>query len=252
MPTALLIHAHPDDEVFATGAAAIALADAGWRVVLRVATGGEAGEGRDLPEGTARERRVRRLEASCDLLGIGEWDWLCGPGRWIDGGSPDLATADVAEVAGGVVDALAAARPDLVLSVGRDGLTGHPDHIAVAAAIVVALRSRPDLACRALGARLRAADVLAAHTRFAEIIPGMRVGSGRVTGCPQGTSLEEISGPTTASLRRRQALDRYHPGLGTADLDDLAVQHPRHGDSVLLRAVLDVAGWATDRFERLV
>jgi LmbE family N-acetylglucosaminyl deacetylase len=40
VPTALVVHAHPDDEVFATGAATIALADAGWRIVLRVATGG--------------------------------------------------------------------------------------------------------------------------------------------------------------------------------------------------------------------
>lgn len=255
MPVALLIHAHPDDEVFATGAACITLAAAGWRVVLRVATGGEAGEGVDLPEHVARERRVHRLERACDLLGIGAWDWLGDQGRWVDdgaaGGSRSPAAADVTDLAAGVVDALGAIRPDLVLSVGGDGLTGHPDHIAIAAAIPLALRSAPDLHCRALGARLRASDVHAAHARLQELLPGAAIGSGRVRGCPAGTPLQAMAGSSTVAQRRRQALDQYGPGLGTADLDHLVAHHPGRGDSLLLRAVLDLAGWGTDRFERL-
>ena len=36
----LVVHAHPDDEVFAAAAATIALAKRGCRVFLRVGTGG--------------------------------------------------------------------------------------------------------------------------------------------------------------------------------------------------------------------
>ncbi|HXH57616.1 PIG-L family deacetylase [Iamia sp.] len=44
MRRALVIHAHPDDEVFATAATTLALHRDGAHVALRVATGGEAGE----------------------------------------------------------------------------------------------------------------------------------------------------------------------------------------------------------------
>ena len=61
MRTALVVHAHPDDEVFATGAATSVLSEQGWHVVLRVATAGMHGAS-------------DHLSASCALLGIAEWD----------------------------------------------------------------------------------------------------------------------------------------------------------------------------------
>ncbi len=51
----LVVHAHPDDEVFATAAATIAYARRGWRVRLRIFTGGEAASG----WGTERYERIR-------------------------------------------------------------------------------------------------------------------------------------------------------------------------------------------------
>lgn len=39
MRTTLVVHAHPDDEVFATGAATSVLSEQGWHVVLRTAAG---------------------------------------------------------------------------------------------------------------------------------------------------------------------------------------------------------------------
>ncbi|MBO0703523.1 MAG: PIG-L family deacetylase, partial [Candidatus Dormibacteraeota bacterium] len=44
----LVIHAHPDDEVFATGAATIAARSAGASVHLRLFTGGEVTRDGDL------------------------------------------------------------------------------------------------------------------------------------------------------------------------------------------------------------
>src|ERR1700722_8413816 len=91
MATVLVIHAHPDDEVFATAGWMMRAAAAGDRVVNIVATGGEASEMRagltDLE--TARALRLQRLENSLDALGSAGWEWLDTRGRWIDG-DPEL------------------------------------------------------------------------------------------------------------------------------------------------------------------
>ncbi len=231
MRTALVVQAHPDDEVFATGAATAVLSDAGWHVVLRVATQG-IGDAAD------------KLQASCDLLGIDEWDWLSTKDRWVDDGGRrgprTLASADTGEVAGAVEQAITEVAPQLVLTVGRDGLTGHPDHIAISQAV-----QQQD--CHALGARLRAQDVQAGHQYLQQLLPGEQVGSGLVTGCT--TPLLEISG--APAMRRRKALDQYYDGLGTTDIPELVTTYGRRGDSLLLRAVFDASGWHTDRFELL-
>src|SRR3990170_4168745 len=102
MRTALAVQAHTDDEVFATGAATAVLSDAGWHVVLRVATQG-IGDAAD------------KLHASCDLLGIDEWDWLSTKDRWVDDGGRNgartLASADPGEVAEAVERAITEVAP---------------------------------------------------------------------------------------------------------------------------------------------
>jgi LmbE family N-acetylglucosaminyl deacetylase len=235
--TALVVHAHPDDEVFATGAATWVLRDAGWRIVLRVGTQGW---------GTAADK----LPGSCALLGIDEWDWLSDADRWIDDGGVNgprtLASAEPGEVAEEIKRAVEEFSPELVLTVGSDGLTGHPDHIAISRAVQLALK---DQQCRALGARLRARDVRAGEQLVRELVPDEPIGSGRVVGCTDDTPLEEITG--IPELRRRQALDQYYDGLGSKTLPDLLATYGGRGDGVLLRAVFDASGWQQDRFEVL-
>jgi LmbE family N-acetylglucosaminyl deacetylase len=233
--TALVVHAHPDDEVFATAAATSVLSAQGWRVVLRVATAGV---------GTAADR----LSGSCELIGIDEWDWLGAPGRWIDDGGKNgprtLATAEPSAIAAEITKTIDELEPELLLTVGSDGLTGHPDHIAISQA--VQLTDRP---CRALGARLRAKDVRAGEQLVRDLAPDQQIGSGRVTGCSDDTPLEEISG--IPELPRRQALDHYYDGLGSKSLPDLLQSHRPSSDGLLLRAVFDASGWQSDRFEVL-
>lgn len=237
MRTALVVHAHPDDEVFATGAATSVLSAQGWHVVLRVATAGV---------GTAADR----LSGSCELLGIAEWDWLGAQGQWIDDGGRNgpqtLATADPDAIAHEIAKAMDQFAPQLVLTVGSDGLTGHPDHIAINQAVCRALEQKP---CRALGARLRAKDVRAGQQLVQKLLPGEAVGSGHVAGCDDDTPLEEIAG--ASELRRRQALDQYYDGLGTQELSELITSYSPRGDGLLLRAVFDASGWQHDRFEVL-
>lgn len=51
--------------------------------------------------------------------------------------------------------------------------------------------------------------------------------------------------------RRRRALDAYVPGLGTSKATMLDPDLVGAGDSVLLRFVLDTAGWDDDRYVHL-
>jgi hypothetical protein len=237
MRTALVVHAHPDDEVFATGAATSVLHEQGWHVVLRVATAGMHGA-------------ADHLTASCALLGIDEWDWLGAANQWIDDGGRNgpqtLAAAQPADVAKEVETAVRELEPQLILTVGRDGLTGHPDHIAISQAVQRALQH---VRCRTLGARVRAQDVRAGEQLVQQLAAGQQVGSGHITGCEDGTPLVEVSG--ASEQRRRQALDGYYDGLGSKPLEELIGVHRSSSDGLLLRAVFDATGWQQDRFEEL-
>jgi hypothetical protein len=235
MRTALVVHAHPDDEVFATGAATSVLNEQGWHVVLRVATAGMHGAS-------------DHVTAACALLGIHEWDWLGAPDQWIDDGGRSgprtLAAASPIAVAEAIQDAAKALQPELILTVGSDGLTGHPDHIAISQGVQRALQH---VDSRALGARVRAQDVRAGEQLVQQLAPGQQVGSGHLKGCD--APLEEIGG--ASEQRRRQALDEYYDGLGSRPLAELLKVHRASSDGLLLRAVFDATGWQQDRFEEL-
>jgi LmbE family N-acetylglucosaminyl deacetylase len=131
--------AHPDDDVMgAAGWVALHREDPDLRFVLLHATDGEAGE--IAPDaGVAPERlgAVRRREDEAGWRVIGRTpdrhEWL---------GFPDGRLADLPA---GLLEAeitcvLAEERPDVVLTFGPDGITGHPDHITVGAATTAAFR----------------------------------------------------------------------------------------------------------------
>src|SRR5260370_35875906 len=73
MATLVCFHAHPDDEAIATGGLMALASDAGHRVVLVTATGGEHGE---VAEGfldageSLGERRAKELAAAARILGV--------------------------------------------------------------------------------------------------------------------------------------------------------------------------------------
>ncbi len=256
MPDVLVVHAHPDDEVFATAAATLAYARRGWRVRLRVFTGGEAAGGEAAVGGSpaqARSVRMAALERSCALLGIADRGFVTRPGQWLDStatDAPTLARADPAVLAHAVRAQLDLVRPRVLLTVGPDGLTGHPDHVAVAVAVRDALRLPGPSPVHAWGGVLRAADVRATQRRASALFPGRTVGSGRVRGAPDGAVDATVDAGPAAVAARRQALDCYRAGLGTLPAASLAGAGLRAGDSLLLRLLLDHTGWRTDHYVR--
>lgn len=132
-----VVVAHPDDDVMAAaGLVALHRDDPELRVVLVHATDGEAGE---IAPGSGATRAslaaVRRREdrAGWDVIGRqpDRHEWFGLP----DGGLADLPAG---ELAARVADVFAEERPDVVMTFGPDGITGHLDHIAIGAAATTA------------------------------------------------------------------------------------------------------------------
>jgi LmbE family N-acetylglucosaminyl deacetylase len=132
----LSIWAHPDDETYLAGGTMAAARDRGQRVVCASASAGELGT--PDPEAWPPDRLgcVRRLEAAAamSVLGVAEHRIAGFP----DGGLADDESAGVAW-AGRLLDEVAA---DTILTFGPDGITFHPDHVAVHRWVTAAWRQR--------------------------------------------------------------------------------------------------------------
>jgi N-acetyl-1-D-myo-inositol-2-amino-2-deoxy-alpha-D-glucopyranoside deacetylase len=143
----LLVHAHPDDEVFSTGGViAQALAD-GRRVDLVVCTGGEEGEihdpDLDPAEAQGRLGEIRAAELACalDALSAGARDrglLHLHPLGHRDSGMmgtsgnehPDAFwQTDIDRASEPVVRLIREVRPAVVVHYDENGGYGHPDHI---------------------------------------------------------------------------------------------------------------------------
>lgn len=131
-PSLLLVFAHPDDESFGVGGAAALYAAAGVPVHLACATKGERGAkdsaliGQKL--GAIREGELRR---ACAALGVRNISFL----GYRDG---DLDKADPHELAEKLAAVIRRVRPYAVVTFGPDGVTRHPDHVAVGRAATAA------------------------------------------------------------------------------------------------------------------
>ncbi len=159
----LLVHAHPDDECFATGGLIARSIAEGRRVDLVVCTGGEEGEihdpSLDPEEARPRMREIRAAELDCSVAALS----ADGPGElhlhrlgYRDSGMIDSEAnshaeafwqADVDEATGRLVSVIRAARPEVMVTYDANGNYGHPDHInahrvAVAAFLAAADSSR--------------------------------------------------------------------------------------------------------------
>jgi LmbE family N-acetylglucosaminyl deacetylase len=164
--TVLLLHAHPDDEAIFTGITARRLADAGARVVLVTATGGELGESLVAlaPGETVAQRRLAELEQAAELLGVARLVLLghrdSGLPGWLEGGHPDaLISADADRLASKVADVALAEGAATVVHYDPMGIYGHPDHVVV--------HRVGALAARLAGATAYQATVDREHLHFA-------------------------------------------------------------------------------------
>jgi len=122
-PTLLGVWAHPDDEAYLAAGLMTDFVRAGGRVVVVTATRGEAGTSDPTawPPWRLAARREQELHDSLATLGVDEVHLLGFP----DGGCHEFDGTDC------IAHHIRRVRPDLIVTFGPDGLTGHTDHRAV-------------------------------------------------------------------------------------------------------------------------
>jgi N-acetyl-1-D-myo-inositol-2-amino-2-deoxy-alpha-D-glucopyranoside deacetylase len=156
----LLVHAHPDDEVFATGGLIARSIAEGRRVDLVVCTGGEEGEihdpSLDPEEARPRMREIRTAELNCSvdaLRGQGPGELHLHRLGYRDSGMMDTEPnahpesfwkADLEEATGRLVSVIREAQPAVIVTYDANGNYGHPDHINAHRIAVSALQAAAD------------------------------------------------------------------------------------------------------------
>jgi LmbE family N-acetylglucosaminyl deacetylase len=145
-PVLVALHAHPDDEAIFTGGTIVRAVEAGWRVVLVVATDGDRGVGSGATRTElAAHRRAETRQAAAVLgiervvfLGHGDSGYVASfdsrghggaTGRGLEPGTLASAHIDgvVAEVRGILIEEGAVA----LTSYDDNGIYGHVDHVLV-------------------------------------------------------------------------------------------------------------------------
>jgi dephospho-CoA kinase len=121
----LVMFAHPDDESFAIGGTLARYADAGAEVHVWCATRGDGGtlRGERVPQERLRAVRTEELRNAAAILGVQEVHQEDFPDGALQGyGSTGHRAA---------ADILRRIQPEVVVTFGPDGVTGHDDHKAV-------------------------------------------------------------------------------------------------------------------------
>ena len=119
------IWAHPDDEAYLAAGLMDRVVRAGGHVTVVALTDGEAGFADDDRRSIGVRRTLRRSELRAAMAEIGVTDV-----RFV--GQPDggVADGDHATIADGLVAIADEVRPDVTVTFGSDGVTGHDDHVA--------------------------------------------------------------------------------------------------------------------------
>lgn len=140
--TLLAIFAHPDDESFRPGGTLALLARRGVRVQVLTATRGEGGSCGDPPLCTPEELpavREAELRCACAALGL-------EPPRLLDYRDGTLAEVDAEGLTAAILHVVREVRPQVMLTFGPEGLSGHPDHVTVGRCAAEAFRRAGDVA----------------------------------------------------------------------------------------------------------
>ena len=119
----LAVFAHPDDESYRAGGTLALLARKGTPVWVLCATRGEGGISNLQPD-EAGVIRQSELECACRALGI-------EPPRFLDYRDGTLSHVNEEQAIEWIVRAIRELRPQALLTWPPDGVSGHPDHVAV-------------------------------------------------------------------------------------------------------------------------
>lgn len=137
----LFVFAHPDDETFTSGITISKYAqETDTQLHLICATRGQAGKAGNPPLCSPAELprfRERELREACAILGMTSvevWDYE----------DKGLNQVPVKELVENIQKAFAQYRPQVVVTFAPHGISGHPDHKAISAAVTQAVQTLPD------------------------------------------------------------------------------------------------------------
>lgn len=134
---ALIIVAHPDDESFLFAGTSLRFAEEGKRVVVVCATKGEKGKDRldrNLSEEQMAEIRMKELKKACSILGCACEDYF----KYPDGG---LTKVDFRKLTQELKQQIEKYKPEIILTFGPEGVSGHLDHIIIGKAAIEASKN---------------------------------------------------------------------------------------------------------------
>lgn len=121
--TLLVVLPHPDDESFPMGGTLAKYAAEGVEITLICATLGEMGIP-DIEPAQAAIIREKELRAAASVLGIHKVQFM----RYRDG---SLSDVDPEQMVSQLMNAMRRLHPKAVVTFGPDGISGHPDHVAI-------------------------------------------------------------------------------------------------------------------------
>lgn len=127
------VWAHPDDEAYLASGLMGRVADATGQVTCLTATHGELGFDVDDPRPLRQRAQLRRKELrnAMDVLGVAD----VRIDHWPDGGCADVPFEEAVDrIAGVMIETC----PEVVVTFGPDGITGHADHKMICAATTAA------------------------------------------------------------------------------------------------------------------
>lgn len=127
----LALFAHPDDETFCSGGTLARFAAAGATARVVSFTRGQAGQIRDANVATRRTLgavREAEMRQACARLGVHDVACLDYEDGGLSGVVRDVLIADL-------LREIVAFRPTMIFTFGPDGGYGHPDHVALSAAV---------------------------------------------------------------------------------------------------------------------
>jgi LmbE family N-acetylglucosaminyl deacetylase len=172
------IWAHPDDEAYLSAVLMARVIDAGGHVTVVCLTDGELGFAEDDPRTLPERRAVRRREmrTAMSVLGVHDVIFMAAP----DGGLAGNEDALIEPLG----DILRTVDPDMILSFGPEGITGHPDHIASST-----VTTRVAQAEGYLDRLFYACETEAFHTEFQHLHDELGIWMGEQ---PDGTSETDV------------------------------------------------------------
>jgi len=217
--TVLAVWAHPDDESYLGGGLMADVAASGGRVVNVTATLGEHGTPDPEVMPPRRLASIRRAELICALnaLGVGESVVMGFEDASLDSIPVELGARRV----GALIDEVT---PDVVISFGPDGVTGHPDHIAIGEwtrGAVEDRRDAPALLQTAAG-RWMPRDVIDTMAQLGAFFPGFAPEPGRDSDVPVVLSESTVDTKLSALAAHGSQTEPFRALLGERDYRRLA------------------------------